>query len=66
MISGLFVGFTFAYEFDAGTPAPSIDVSINVSGGVNQQCNKTGGTHIELTSTVDFTVERNRLPLTGQ
>jgi len=54
MISGPFVGFTFVYEFDAGAPAPSIDVSINVTGGVNQQCNETGGTHIELTSTVDL------------
>ena len=54
MISGPFPGFTFVYEFDAGTPAPSIEVSINVTGGDNQQCNETGGTHVELTSTFDL------------
>ena len=54
MISGPFPGFTFVYEFDAGAPAPSIDVSINVTGGVNQQCDEAGGTHVELTSTVDL------------
>ena len=54
MISGPFPGFTFVYEFDVGAPAPSIDVLINVTGGVNQECDETGGTHVELTSTVDL------------
>jgi hypothetical protein len=54
MISGPFPGFTFVYEFDVGAPAPSIDVSINVTGGVNQECNETGGSHVELTATVDL------------
>jgi len=54
MISGPFPGFSFVYEFDAGAPAPSIDVSINVTGGNNQQCDESGGTHVELTSTIDL------------
>lgn len=54
MISGPFPGFTFVYEFDAGVPGPSIDVSIGITGGNNQQCDEIGGTHVELTAAVDL------------
>ena len=54
MISGPFIGFTFVYEFDAGEPAPGIDVEINVAGGTIQQCAEVGGSYVELTATVDL------------
>jgi hypothetical protein len=54
MISGPFPGFTFVYEFDAGEPAPGIDVDINVAGGTIQQCAEVGGSHVELTATVEL------------
>ena len=53
-ITGPFPGFTLVYEFDAGIPGPSIDVSINVEGGTYQQCDEVGGKYVELAATVDL------------
>lgn len=54
MISGPFPGFTFVYEFDVGEPSPGIDIDINIAGGSSQQCNGTGGNHVDLTATIDL------------
>lgn len=54
MISGPFPGFSIVYEFDVGEPAPGVDVSLTVTGGMQQECDVLGGKTVSMAAQVDL------------
>ncbi len=53
-VSGPFVGVSVYYDFLVGDPPPGVNVSINVNGGLLQECSETGGSTVDLTAAVNL------------